>query len=368
MRRCRPLAALCLAVLAVMPPQHAGAAPQCRFPERWTRIEPPARRPEGGPLSPLRIAADPTVLRRGNRYEMWFTNADSRQRTGFARADSTDGLVWTVWRSPTNPDPVMDLALAAPPDSWDSPGLETANALIGPDGLYRLYYSGNHVPQGSVTYAIGMATSPDGIRWTRRAAPVLEAANDWERPLCSRPGDPRSCTMGGVLEPSVLHDAAAGIYRMWYVGLGEPSDSFRTFRIGHATSPDGITWTRRPRPVLALGPRGSWDEMWTSHVNVVADPGGGYHMFYFGSAPAQYREGIEMQRGSIGHAFSEDGIVWQRNPANPILTPRAGAADAWTLGGPSAIVEDGRIRLWYFGNRTSGLASDIIMAEAPCGP
>ncbi len=368
MCRCRILPALCAGLIAVMQPQGAVAAPQCRFPDRWTRIDPPARTPQGGPLSPLRIAADPSVLRRGNQYEMWFTNADSRQRTGFARAVSTDGRVWTVWQSPANRDAVMDLVLAAPADSWDAPGLETANVLVGPDGTYRLYYSGNRVPQGSVTYAIGLATSPDGIRWTRRATPVLEAANDWERPLCRNPADPGTCTMGGVLEPSVLHDATAGIYRMWYVGLGEPSNSFRTYRIGHATSPDGINWTRRPQPVFTLGARGRWDEMWTSHVNVVADPGGGYHMFYFGSAPSDYRDGIEMQRGAIGHAYSSDGIVWERNPGNPILSPRAGEADAWTLGGPSAVVENGRIRVWYFGNRTSGLASDIILAEAPCGP
>lgn len=360
-RRRTPVSAALLAMAATA----AQAAPRCQFPGPWTRLEPPARTPAGRHLSPLGIAADPTVLRRDGRYEMWFTNADSRQRTGFARAVSTDGLVWTVWRRPTDPDPVMDLVLSAPVNGWDGPGMETANVLVGPDGVYRLYYSGNRVPQGSVTYAIGLATSSDGIHWARRPAPVLEAANDWEQPLCASPG---SCSMGGVLEPSVVYDAAARLYRMWYVGLGAPADSFRSYRIGLATSTDGITWTRRARPVFTLGARGRWDEMWTSHVNVVADPGGGYHMFYFGSAPSDYREGLEMQRGAIGHAYSADGITWERNPANPILSPRPGQADAWTLGGPTAVIEENRIRLWYFGNRTSGLASDIILAEAPCGP
>jgi hypothetical protein len=342
----------------------AVAAPRCRFPDTWVRAPLPLRTTAGRPLSPLGIAADPSVLRRGARYEMWFTNADSRHRTGIARAESADGLAWTVWRAPSAPDPVMDLVLAAPPNAWDSPGLETAHVLVGPDGLYRMYYTGNRTPEGSVTFAIGMATSPDGVRWTRRATPVLEPVAAWERPICTTPS---SCRQGGVLEPSVLFDAAAGLYRMWYVGLGEPVNSFRTYRIGYATSADGITWTRLPAPVFALGTPGAWDEMWTSHVNVVADPGGGYHMFYFGSALRDYVEGAEMQRGAIGHAFSEDGIRWERNPRNPILVPRSGQADAWTLGGPSAIVEDGRIRLWFFGNPTSGLASEIQLAEASCG-
>jgi hypothetical protein len=356
------LFALVLAIAEVAP---AMAAPRCRFPDNWIRAPQPARAAAGGPLSPLRIAADPSVIRRGGRYEMWFTNADSRKRTGIARAESGDGLAWTVWRSPSAPDPVMDLVLAAPPNAWDSPGLETANVLVGPDGLYRMYYTGNRAPEGSVTYAIGLATSPDGIRWTRRDTPVLEPVAAWERPICTSPG---SCRNGGVLEPSVLFDAAAGLYRMWYVGLGEPPNSFRTFRIGHATSPDGINWTRLPTPVFSLGSPGRWDEMWTSHVNVVADPGGGYHMFYFGSAPADYRDGVEMQRGAIGHAFSDDGVRWERNPRNPILSPRPGQADAWTIGGPSAIIEEGRIRLWFFGNPTSGLPSEIQLAEAACGP
>jgi hypothetical protein len=114
----------------------------------------------------------------------------------------------------------------------------------------------------------------------------------------------------------------------------------------------GVGYRRR----VLVGSPGIWDEMWTSHVNVVADLGGGFHMFYFGSTPRDDRDGIEMQRGAIGHAVNEDGVRWERNPRNPILAPRPGQADAWTVGGPSAIVQEGRIRLWFFGTR---LGADI---------
>ncbi|UFN49840.1 hypothetical protein LPC08_04125 [Roseomonas sp. OT10] len=352
---------------ALWPATALAAEPQCRFPGPWQRVE-VMRTLANGPLSPLRIAADPSVLHEGGRYRLWFTNADSRQRTGIAYAESANGLTWRIWKKASAPDRVMDLVLAPPADGWDAPGIETANVLRTPEGGYRLYYSGNHRPQGSITYAIGMAESPDGITWTRRSQPVLEAQQDWEKPLCGNPADPATCRMGGVLEPSVLYDPAARLYRMWYVGLGEPRGSFRTYRIGHATSPDGIAWTRRPAPVLTLGGKGAWDEMWTTHVNVVADPKAGFHMFYFGSAPADYRDGVEIQRGAIGHAWSADGIAWQRNPANPILSPRPGQPDAWSLGGPHALIEDGRARLWYFASPSSGLESQIVLAEAPCGP
>jgi predicted GH43/DUF377 family glycosyl hydrolase len=345
----------------------AEAAPRCRFPGPFNRVGGEARRTDGQHLSPYRIAGDPSVIRRGDHYELFFTSADRRRRAGIARAESRDGLSWTVWRNAANPDPVMDLALPPPDDSWEAPGIENANVLVGPDGLFRMYYTGNRVPEGSLHFAIGLATSPDGIRWTRHPTPVLEPMHDWEQPVCGQRGDPRSCHHGGVLEPSVIYDARTRLYRMWYAGLGEPSDSYRTFRVGYATSPDGIAWARQSRPVFLPAGEGAWDQVWTSHVNVVADPVEGFHMFYFGTALAEYRDGAEMQRGAIGHAWSPDGIRWERNPANPILRPRPGQADAWTVGGPTALIENGRIRLWYFGGRTSAITSDIMLAEARCG-
>lgn len=371
MRRRPILVALTLAFLS-LGPAHPGFAqePQCRFLGPFQRVGAPIRNAAGGgPLSPLQIVADPSVVRLGaNQYRMWFTNADSRNRTGIAQADSSDGVSFTPWRDPLARDPIMDLAMAPPAGGWDAPGAETADVLRGPDGVWRMYYTGNRPPEGSVTYAIGLATSPDGIRWTRRDRPVLEPLTDWERPICGNPTDPQTCRSGGVLEPSVLFDPAMGRYRMWYAGLGEPTGSFRTYRIGHATSADGVTWQRNPAPVFSLGTPGAWDEMWTSHVNVVADPKAGFHMFYFGSKPSDYRDGVEIQRGAIGHAYSPDGLRWTRNPANPILSPRPGGPDEWSVGGPSALIENGRLRLWYFASPTSGLKSQVILAEADCGP
>lgn len=347
---------------------HAQLEPQCRFPGPWTRVADPVRSITGDHLSPLKIAADPSIIRDGDKYRMWFTNADSRGRTGIALAESSDGIAWNVWRPETGADPVMNLVLTSSATDWDAPGIETADVIRTPDGRYRLYYSGNRAPKGSVTYAIGMAESDDGVHWRRYGTPVLEPIYDWERPLCRVPDDPLSCTQGGVLEPSVIYDAGAKLYRLWYVGLGEKRGSFRTYRVGYATSPDGIRWTRNPEPVLELGQPGSWDAMWTSHVEVIADPRAGFHMFYFGSALGDYRNGVEIQRGALGHAYSPDGLHWERDPANPILRPRSGKIDAWSLGGPTALAEDGKIRLWYFANPTSGIESNIVLAEAPCGP
>jgi hypothetical protein len=88
-----------------------------------------------------------------------------------------------------------------------------------------------------VTYAIGMAESDDGMHWRRHGTPLLEPIYDWERLLCRLPNNPLSCTQGGVPEPSRIYDADAKLHRMWDIGLGEKRGSFRTYRIGYATSP-----------------------------------------------------------------------------------------------------------------------------------
>jgi hypothetical protein len=271
------------AALMTLLPLGAEAQPRCRFPGPFTRVAPEARLADGRPLVPIRIAADPSVIRRDGRYLMFFTTAGSSHIAGIARAESTDGRTWSVWRSPVRPDPLTDQMLATPRGSWDSAGIETADVLVGPDGVWRMYYTGNRPPEGSATYAIGLATSTDGIAWTRRATPVLEHANDWERPVCNG----TACQRGGVLEPSVIYDATARQYRMWYVGLGEPANSFRTFRIGHATSPDGIAWTRLDGPefggaILDVGGPGTWDEIAVGTPYLVPQADGSLWMYYVG--------------------------------------------------------------------------------------
>jgi hypothetical protein len=339
----------------------------CQFTRRWTDVNRVvARRPDGKHLSPLQIAADPSVMFDGGRYRMWFTTGDSQKRTGIAHAESTDGVRWSVWRRPDGPqDPIVDLVLTSRTSDWDSPGIENAFVLRAPSGEYRMYYTGHRPPEGSNAYAIGLATSTDGLRWQRwGTGPVFDAVNSWERPTCKNPADPLSCRDGGPLEPSVIYDAKEQRYKMWYAAVG--TKGFLSFRIGYATSPDGFAWTRRPNPVLDTGPKGGWDEVWVSQVNVVADPVRGYHLFYFGTAVAEYCDNCEMQRGSIGHAYSTDGVTWTRNTSNPLLSPRAGQWDRWAVGGPSASFDGNALRLWYFGNEGSGLKTQIASVTVPC--
>jgi len=94
--------------------------------------------------------------------------------------------------------------------------------------------------------ALGYATSPDGITWTHNPAPILTAgpAGSWDS--------------AGVYHPFVIHRTSN--YEMWYAGLGYVA-SVLYIKIGYATSPDRITWTKYSgNPVLGVGLPGDWDD------------------------------------------------------------------------------------------------------------
>lgn len=92
-------------------------------------------------------------------------------------------------------------------------------------------------------------------------------------------------------------------------------------------------------------------------VNVVHD-GRRFRMFYFGSSLLDfaYSEsigGFIQMPGAIGLATSPDGVRWSK-VARMVLSAGwlAGEErdfDAYTVGGPSAVVRNGRILLWYMG-------------------
>jgi hypothetical protein len=342
------------------------AAPGCKFPGPWAvSTTPVAKTVNGENLHPRHLLGDPFITFDDGKYKMWFTTVNSKRVLGTAYAESPDGHTWTVWKDPDAPDSVVDLVLSPTPGGWDTVGVETVSVIKMPDGTYRLYHTGDMPPEGSHTFAIGLATSRDGIHWEKKGK-VFEAENPWEQPICGLPQSPDRCIMGGVLEPTVLYDADEGLFKMWYAGLGKIGEEI-SYRIGYATSRDGIAWKRRTNPVL-VGTKGNWDELLVSHVHVARDPQGGYHLFYFGTSRAEYREGVEQQRGKLGHAYSFDGIVWQKDPKNPILAPRPGLFDAWTIGGPNAVFKDGQIELWYFGASTKerSLEAHIGRATAAC--
>jgi predicted GH43/DUF377 family glycosyl hydrolase len=168
--------------------------------------------------------------------------------------------------------------------------------------LYLMWYSSlydSHMGRGG----IGLATSSDGIHWSR--------ANQGEAVLS--PGPSGAFDDGQVMGPFVLHEN--GVYRMWYTGMNTHwhSSGIGFYRIGLATSPDGIHWTRanQGRPVLNVGPADANDEVQVATPSILRE-GGGYRMWYAAWSP------------KTGHtlcaARSRDGVTWNREDGGRSLT------------------------------------------------
>jgi uncharacterized repeat protein (TIGR01451 family) len=204
-----------------------------------------------------------------------------------------------------------------PSGTWDDD--VWSPVVLKEGGGYKMWYTGD---DGSNPSRIGLATSTDGITWTKSISnPVLSPGPSWEA--------------GGIRAGSVISDG--GLYKMWYTGF----DSNGVGRIGYATSPDGVAWTEYgSNPVLGVGASGSWEDDDVLDPTVIKE-GSTYHMWYSGY------DGITNR---IGHATSSDGTTWTKDPANPVLD--VGSPGGWDwlhVYGPSVIRYNDTFLMWYSG-------------------
>jgi hypothetical protein len=265
---------------------------------------------------------DPIVIFDGMMYRMWFSGYDgSRYRIGYAT--SPDGITWT--KHPGNP--ILDLGSSG---SWDDYNTH-ANSVIFDGATYHMWYTGQ--PDGTKG-RIGYATSPDGISWTKYAGNLCLGTSGDGCVFDTGPVGAWDDTY--VYSPSVFFDGVT--YHMWYTGC-----EFIVYKIGYATSPDGITWTRNPsNPVLDAGPAGSFDDLKVLYPSVLYNSATStYHMWYTGN---------NATNSSVGHATSMDGASWTKNVTNPIFN--VGPSGSWDDAGVAWVAAHANstsLGMWYSG-------------------
>jgi predicted GH43/DUF377 family glycosyl hydrolase len=116
---------------------------------------------------------NPNVIYDGGKFKMYYTSMGFGARGGVSYAESIDGLNWT--RPYANP-----LIVPSDSGSWDSKCI-TAGAVIKINGVFHLYYQG--FKNGNDPWHIGLATSTDGINWVKKPNPILNAGGGWEYQL-----------------------------------------------------------------------------------------------------------------------------------------------------------------------------------------
>src|SRR5262249_28740349 len=143
-----------------------------------------------------------------------------------------------------------------------------------------------------------LATSPDGLVWTKHES----AAEQGAALGLGAPGEVDSLA---AAHPSVIKEGAT--YHLWY----EAYDG-AAWRIAHARSADGVTWTRdgaglSPGEGDALDARGA-------RAPVVRKTGAGFELWYQGrsrGAPSFH----------VLRATSTDGKSWTKDAREVVLHP-----------------------------------------------
>jgi hypothetical protein len=141
-----------------------------------------------------------------------------------------------------------------------------------------------------------------------------------------------------AVNPFVRFDG--NTYHMWFDGWSASV----TGKIGYATSLDGISWTLyEGNPIFEPEP-GKWDSRRVEDPHIIFD-GNLYHMWYTGGATTSY------WHWRIGYATSLDGITWEKNVNNPILTPTAGIWDSQWVGYCNVLWDslNSQYKMWYGG-------------------
>ncbi|MFI5953028.1 glycosyl hydrolase family 32 [Cryptosporangium sp. NPDC051539] len=123
---------------------------------------------------------DSWVADTGTEYHLFFLKAprslaDPALRHGAATIGHAVSGDLTSWR-------VLPDALRPVASGWESLAVWTGSVVRGPDGAWRLYYTGVTRAGSSFGQRIGLAESPDLVTW-RRAGLVLSADPRWYRTL-----------------------------------------------------------------------------------------------------------------------------------------------------------------------------------------
>jgi len=221
--------------------------------------------------------------------------------------------------------------------AFDEHGIFPINPVRHGDKVLAYTTGWNRRVSVSVDTAIGLAVSTDGGRTFARegAGPVL--AQSLHEP----------CLVGdGFVQ------AIDGVFHMWYIfGTGwkryaPDAAPDRTYKIGHATSSDGVHWTKEEaRQIVAdrLGP----DE--SQALPTVTEIDGRHHMFFCYRQSSDFR--TNAGRGyRIGHAWSDDLHNWIRDDDQIPLAIEPGAWDGDMQCYPHVFKVDERICLLYNGN------------------
>ncbi|MBI3379911.1 alpha/beta fold hydrolase, partial [Candidatus Gottesmanbacteria bacterium] len=251
-----------------------------------------------------------SVIVDGSIFKMWYEGNDgSNWRIGYAT--SNNGITWTK-----NQTYLIDKI-----DNFSNTNVHDPKAIFQ-NNKYKMWFAASN--QNIKEIHINYSESSDGIFWSQPLLNVIPVSLTWEND-------------SGISFPFTIF--LNNSFKMWFAARGSFNGSTK-WRIGYATSTDGITWDKHSTPVLESTQ--PWEGADVGNPSVLLDETSGiYEMFYHGN-------------GGIGRATSTDGLNWVKDPSNPILIPTFGTFDSQRVFNPFVLKKDGIYYMWYTGISSDG--------------
>jgi predicted GH43/DUF377 family glycosyl hydrolase len=289
------------------------------------------------------IASDPTILKDGESYRMFYTcwvPGPHDFSAAICQAVSSDGY---QWENVDTGNDISGVMLTGRPGEWDE-HLES-NFILKRDGAYWLYFSGyRHEGYPAMGYpaALGLAKSLDGITFERvQSEPILAPTPGWY-------------DNEAVYSPAIVDNG--GQLEMIYAG-----HCYTTCEHGYdvtllgATSEDGIHWTKRDQPVLQEQQGLDWTRDGVAEPGILLAPDGFVYLFFTGLGGEDRAIGVARGRSTFG--------TWDVLP-DPVIVPTPGTFDSAGVLAPDVHLEGDRLRMWFLGADRDGVIA-IGYAESP---
>jgi predicted GH43/DUF377 family glycosyl hydrolase len=308
----------------------------------------PVLPPGGGPFD-VKCCMNPFAVRHGEEYWLYYAGADAKghRRICLAIADVHDVRQWKRL------GPLFDIG---------KPGSFDATWCVLPcvhrvGDLWHLYYTGRSDLKdvGLQTFwGMGLATSRDGVTWTKHSDDPILSGDGWEKFPTNR------AIAGGGRIIELTDERGDKLYRMYYtLPTGTPSKNLlidQAKRAVIAHSHDGINWFDKR---IVMEPRLEADY---ENAAVIA--------LNIWKTRTRYRAiyaaiGTRFGAYSICEAVSDDGLAWHRGePGQNLSLPPSGTGwESKMTEYPNVIEENGQLRLFYCGNGYG--ATGIGTALAP---
>jgi len=243
--------------------------------------------------------SQPFVIKENNIYKMWYNGLSGGGMAYVFYATSVNGIDWNRRETP--------VLFPGNDGDWDS-GRAGPGPVIKIDNTYYMYY--HSWQYYTDMWGIGLATSTDGINWTKYPQPIL-IGGDWDYHL---------------MATSIVHKN--NLYYMYYSGGSD-------YRVGLAISSDGISWTKSElNPIIT--PTLNWEHNSTGYPSVILEDGI-FKMVYVS---------LSTETSFFGWATSPNGVDWDKRNL-PIFSNTNVNSLFYRIHYPNLMNDENKYKLYY---------------------